>query len=69
LAQNNSINTLAPRNSLWPNAKSEPIPTQWPMAKIENIPTEWPNARILPLESLPTMMLPEDLSKSIKPAK
>jgi hypothetical protein len=58
LAQNNSINTLAPHNSLWPNAKSEPIPTQWPKAKIENIPTRWPSVRIVQLDTRPTTLLP-----------
>jgi hypothetical protein len=58
LAQNNSIITLAPHNSLWPSAKCEPIPTQWPKAKIEKIPTEWPNARIVLLDSRPSTLLP-----------
>ena len=36
---------------IWPNAKSEPIPTQWPNAKFEQIPTVWPHLKMLPLAS------------------
>jgi hypothetical protein len=35
----------------WPNAKTEPIPTEWPNAKIEKIPTEWPNLKFVPVHT------------------
>jgi hypothetical protein len=38
-----------PQQRIWPNAKSEPIPTQWPNAHIEQIPTQWPNLKMEPL--------------------
>lgn len=42
----NEIPLIQPRQKLWPNAKSEPIPTQWPKAHIEQIPTQWPDVKM-----------------------
>jgi len=47
-AQNNLQTAPMPR-TLWPHAKSIPIPTQWPNAKVEPIPTTWPDLKLLPL--------------------
>jgi hypothetical protein len=40
-------------SKLWPNLKSEPIPTQWPQAKVEQIPTQWPKLKWLPIAGEP----------------
>jgi hypothetical protein len=45
-------------NRIWPNAKSEPIPTQWPNAKFEQIPTTWPDLKMLPLAGSNSSAIP-----------